>query len=59
MIASPCIKACAYSLQLRMCGSCGRTSQEISEWTKASDERQRAIIEAAAARLRAHQQEIT
>ena len=49
-VVSPCIKIC--TLQNDFCIGCGRTTQEIAEWTKASDKRKRDILERLPDRLR-------
>ena len=49
-VVSPCIKIC--TLQDNFCIGCGRTTQEIAEWTKASDKRKRDILERLPDRLR-------
>lgn len=45
---SPCVRRCC--LDGDICLGCGRLMDEILEWGKASDERQREIIAAARAR---------
>ena len=49
-VVSPCIKIC--TLQNDFCIGCGRTTQEIAEWTKASDKKKRDILERLPDRLR-------
>ena len=49
-IVSPCIKIC--TLQDDFCIGCGRTTQEIAEWSKASDKKKRDILERLPDRLR-------
>ena len=49
-VVSPCIKIC--TLQNDFCIGCGRTTQEIAEWSKASDEKKRDILERLPDRLR-------
>ena len=49
-VVSPCIKIC--TLQNDFCTGCGRTTQEIAEWTKASDKKKRDILERLPDRLR-------
>ena len=49
-VVSPCIKVC--TLQNDFCIGCGRTTQEIAEWTKASDKKKRDILERLPDRLR-------
>ena len=49
-VVSPCIKIC--TLQNDFCIGCGRTTQEIAEWSKASDKKKRDILERLPNRLR-------
>ena len=49
-VVSPCIKIC--TLQDDFCIGCGRTTQEIAEWSKASDKKKRDILERLPDRLR-------
>ena len=49
-VVSPCIKIC--TLQNDFCIGCGRTTQEIAEWSKASDKKKRDILEKLPDRLR-------
>ncbi len=49
-IVSPCIKIC--TLQNGFCIGCGRSSQEIAEWSKASNKRKEQILERLPDRLR-------
>jgi len=42
-IISPCVSIC--KVENKVCIGCGRTTQEIAEWFKASDRRKREIIE--------------
>jgi len=41
-IKSPCIKVC--TLIDRVCTGCGRTLHEIAEWSSATKERKREIL---------------
>jgi hypothetical protein len=41
---SPCVKICLYDAERGLCAGCGRTLEEIAEWTGYSEDRQRAII---------------
>lgn len=34
---TPCINECLYNSRLGFCESCGRTMNEISNWTRYSD----------------------
>ena len=49
-VVSPCIKIC--TLQDNFCIGCGRSTQEIAEWTKASNKKKREILERLPDRLR-------
>ena len=49
-VVSPCIKIC--TLQNDFCIGCGRTTQEIAEWSNASDKKKRDILERLPDRLR-------
>ena len=49
-VVSPCIKIC--TLQNGFCIGCGRSTQEIAEWTKATDKRKGEILERLPDRLR-------
>ena len=42
-VVSPCVKIC--TLQDDFCIGCGRSTQEIAEWSKASDKKKRDILE--------------
>ena len=49
-VVSPCIKIC--TLQDDFCIGCGRTTQEIAEWAKATIKRKKEILERLPDRLR-------
>ena len=49
-VVSPCVKIC--TLQDDFCIGCGRSTQEIAEWSKASDKKKRDILERLPDRLR-------
>ena len=49
-VVSPCIKIC--TLQNNFCIGCGRSTQEIAEWSKASNKRKEEILERLPDRLR-------
>jgi predicted Fe-S protein YdhL (DUF1289 family) len=51
VIESPCILVCSIDLQTGYCYGCGRTRDEIGEWTLYSPERRREIMDALPARL--------
>ena len=44
-IESPCIKICKVDRETRTCTGCGRTIDEIANWTKYTDEQRKKIIE--------------
>ncbi|HVT37132.1 MAG TPA: DUF1289 domain-containing protein [Nevskiaceae bacterium] len=50
MIESPCIKVCQLDAQ-QVCVGCGRSLDEIAQWSTASEVRQRQIVEVARQRL--------
>lgn len=51
---TPCVEICEYENTEkdveRVCGGCGRTAEEITEWSTATRERKRQIVKAAKAR---------
>ena len=49
-VESPCIKVCQLDPQ-QVCTGCGRTLDEIAEWSLAPDARKQLIVEAARRRL--------
>ena len=49
-VVSPCIKVC--TLQDNFCIGCGRSTHEIAEWSKATIERKKEILEVLPNRLR-------
>lgn len=57
MTPSPCRQVCKYDLVAGFCRGCGRSSAEISEWTKASEARKAQIVMAAAERLNARSED--
>jgi len=44
MIESPCVKICTLDARSGLCFGCGRTIDEITRWTKMSDEERRRIV---------------
>lgn len=40
---SPCIKICSIEETTGFCLGCGRTLREVAQWTRLSDEQQRAL----------------
>jgi predicted Fe-S protein YdhL (DUF1289 family) len=51
-VASPCNKICRLD-ERQVCVGCGRTLDEIAEWSAAGESRRREIVERCAQRLRA------
>ena len=49
-IASPCISVCRLDPFEDVCVGCLRTTQEIAEWTRYSDEERRVIMDSLKAR---------
>jgi len=49
-VPSPCTGVCTLRSD-EVCAGCGRTIEEIAEWSMAPPERQRVIVEAAAGRV--------
>jgi len=49
-VVSPCIKIC--TLQDDFCIGCGRSTQEIAEWSTASNKRKERILERLPDRMR-------
>ncbi|WP_251566800.1 DUF1289 domain-containing protein [Erythrobacter sp. 3-20A1M] len=49
--ASPCRKVCQMSEDRRICIGCGRTLQEIAQWSSLSPNERRLVNDAAARRL--------
>ena len=50
-VASPCIGICRLD-ERALCVGCGRSLDEIAEWSRATEERRRVIVAAARARQR-------
>jgi hypothetical protein len=48
---SPCVKICVYEAGAGLCRGCGRTLEEIADWTALSDAERRRIMEDLPARL--------
>ena len=48
---SPCVDVCTLDARAGLCTGCGRTLAEIGEWSGATAERQRAILELLPKRL--------
>jgi adenosylcobinamide-GDP ribazoletransferase len=51
-ISSPCIKICVIDPGSRLCQGCGRTLQEITQWSRLSEEERLAIMATLDERLR-------
>lgn len=49
-VASPCINICRMSPATGWCEGCQRTIEEITRWSRTSDEDRRAILAAVAER---------
>lgn len=41
---SPCIKICKIDIETRICKGCGRTVEQITQWTRMLDEERTAVI---------------
>ena len=50
-ISSPCIKICAIDPANKLCQGCGRTLQEIAQWSRLSEVERLAIMATLADRL--------
>ena len=50
-VKSPCIAVCDYDPIYKICVGCGRTTDEISLWTKMSEQEKNRVIKEAARRL--------
>ncbi|SDW24419.1 hypothetical protein SAMN05216287_0492 [Pseudomonas kuykendallii] len=53
-VASPCCRRCCLDA-LDVCLGCGRSLEEILQWSESDDARRRQIVDAAADRLRNRQ----
>jgi predicted Fe-S protein YdhL (DUF1289 family) len=49
-VESPCIKVCKLD-EHSVCAGCGRTLAEIADWSRLTEEQQRAVCVKAAARV--------
>ncbi len=49
---SPCVKICTYDAQSGLCGGCGRTLAEITDWFSMTDAQRRAVMEELPIRLK-------
>lgn len=50
-ISSPCIKICVIDPVNKLCQGCGRTLQEIAQWSRLSEAERLAIMATLAERL--------
>ena len=50
-ISSPCIKICVIDPVTKLCQGCGRTLQEIAQWSRLSEAERLAIMATLAERL--------
>jgi predicted Fe-S protein YdhL (DUF1289 family) len=50
-ISSPCIKVCVIDPVSKLCQGCGRTLQEIAQWSRLSEAERLAIMATLEARL--------
>jgi predicted Fe-S protein YdhL (DUF1289 family) len=48
---SPCISLCILDPEAELCEGCGRSLDEISQWSRMSDEQRRAVMAVLPARL--------
>lgn len=48
---SPCISLCILDPETELCEGCGRSLEEISHWSRMSDEQRRAVMTALPTRL--------
>ena len=44
MYITPCVQVCRIDVELRVCSGCGRTIDEIREWTSYTEEERMAIM---------------
>jgi predicted Fe-S protein YdhL (DUF1289 family) len=49
--SSPCIRVCVIDPASQLCEGCGRTLQEIAEWSRLSESERRAIMATLSERL--------
>ncbi|CAD5300313.1 MULTISPECIES: DUF1289 domain-containing protein [unclassified Bosea (in: a-proteobacteria)] len=54
-ISSPCIKICVIDPASKLCQGCGRTLQEIAQWSRFSEAERLAIMATLEERLSAQQ----
>lgn len=44
MYITPCVQVCRIDVESRVCSGCGRTIDEIREWTSYTEEERMAIM---------------
>jgi len=49
---TPCISLCTLDPSTELCEGCGRSLDEISQWSRMTDEQRRAVISRLPERLR-------
>lgn len=49
---TPCISLCTLDPNTELCEGCGRSLDEISQWSRMTDEQRRAVISRLPERLR-------
>ncbi|MGK6319440.1 DUF1289 domain-containing protein [Sphingomonas sp. DT-204] len=54
-VMSPCINVCVLDSATGWCLGCGRSGDEVEEWTGTTDARRQAILDQLPARLKALQ----
>ena len=52
-VMSPCINVCVLDPATGWCLGCGRSGDEVEEWSAATDARRQAILDQLAARMEA------
>ena len=53
MVETPCVKICTLDARRALCLGCGRTIDEIAQWTRMSDAQRRRVMAELPARLAA------
>ncbi|WEK49202.1 MAG: DUF1289 domain-containing protein [Candidatus Kaistia colombiensis] len=48
---SPCISVCVLDPQTELCEGCGRSLDEISQWSRMTENQRRAVMDRLPARL--------
>lgn len=54
-ISTPCIRVCVIDPARKLCEGCGRTLQEIAQWSRLSEEQRLTIMAQLPKRLMARQ----